>query len=141
MAACRCTVYLKAIRHVGANLGDDWTFTIKINEEEKVLTGDGQNQDFGGDGDDAPPKWVLDCGGFGEEIALRFFIRAVEEDLIFDDMGSNQRSLHYTCPAEGEEPVVHADQVVRVTVQENRGLFEGGTNRIDFHFEVVIACE
>jgi len=137
MADCICHAELKHIRHDGNYIGDDWKYTIRVNGEEKEITGNGKDIEF-----DPPPRWSAVVGECGTPTVLSIQAVAVEEDLFFDDVGSAIRHIKQDAIAEGSGPVHNKNVAVRARVVETRvaWLISGGTNFVDFVFDLEYVC-
>lgn len=137
MADCVCQVKLKQIKHDGNYLGDDWTYTIRVNGEEKKIGGNGQNVDM-----DPPELWSVTLGPCGEPSVVSIQAVAVEEDLLFDDVGSAIRHIKQGAIPPGSDPVHQTNVAVRARVVESglRWFNDGGTNFVDFMFDLEYRC-
>ena len=135
MAQCVCTVDLKTIRHAGSYLGDDWTYTVSVNGETREIAGNGEDQAF-----DPPMRWTVTGGDCGANTTVTIAAKALEEDLFFDDEGSQIKHITVSCPPEGSEPTKLTNEAVRARVVEAIGWFSGGTNFVDFIFDVEFRC-
>lgn len=132
MADTLCHASLKHIKHDGNYLGDDWKYTIRVNGEEKEITGNGKNIDF-----DPPMRWTVVAGPAGEATVVSIQAKAVEEDLFFDDEGSAIRHVKQPAIPAGSEPVTVSNVALRARVVEgNPTWFAGGTNFVDFLFDL-----
>ena len=135
MAECVCMVDLKTIRHAGNYLGDDWTYTVMVNGEAREIEGNGGDQDF-----DPPMRWTVTGGDCGANKTVTIAVKALEDDLFFDDEGSAIKHITVACPPAGAEPARLSNEAVRARVVEAIGWFSGGTNFVDFVFDVEFRC-
>ncbi len=135
MANCICNATLKHLRHDGNYLGDDWKYTITVNGQVKQLDGNGTDQEFGD-----TMKWEVPLGECGGGTVVSIQAKALEEDLFFDDEGSAIRHIKQDAPASGAAPIRLENVAVRARVVEAIGWFSGGTNFVDFVFDLEYVC-
>ncbi len=138
MAACICVVDLKAIRHTGKFIGEDWLYVIGLNGRRGTIRGNGKDRTY------APgkrPRWTLVTPTCGQRLTLDITIHAVEQDLVFDDQNPEVTRLHtkvVQCPGpDATEPGRLLKQILKVPVTEDYGLFKGKTNQVAFEFDIV----
>lgn len=138
MAACVCVVDLKAIHHTGKFIGDDWLYVLGVNGRRGTLRGNGKNKVYP---PGERPRWALVTPTCGDRLRLDITIRAVEEDLVFNDENPELTRLHtkvIVCPGpDASEPGKLIDQVIQVPVTEDYGLFKGKTNKVAFTLDIV----
>lgn len=135
MAECTCQAHLKHIRHDGNFIGDDWKYTILVNGEAKEIDGNGQDQEF-----DPPLTWTVGLGECGGPTVVSIQTKALEQDLFFDDHGSAIRHVKQQAPSPGDAPIQVNSIAVRARVVEAIGWFSGGTNFVDFVFDLEYTC-
>jgi hypothetical protein len=135
MADCTCHAVLKHIRHDGNFIGDDWKYKISVNGELKEIEGNGKDQEF-----TTPLAWTVNVGECGGHTVVSIHATALEEDLFFDDEGSAIRHVKQAAPAEGDGPVKVENVALRARVVEAIGWFSGGTNFVDFVFDLEYTC-
>ncbi len=135
MAECLCNADLKIIRHAGTYLGDDWTYTITVNGDSRVIAGNGKDQEF-----DPPMRWKVKGGECGANMTVTIAVKALEDDLFFDDEGSQIKHITVSCPPAGFEPAKLTNEAVRARVVESIGWFSGGIAFVDFVFDVEFGC-
>ena len=137
MAACICVVDLKAIRHTGKFIGEDWLYVIGLNGRRGTIRGHGKARIYPAG---KRPRWTLVTPTCGDRLSLDITIRAVEQDLVFDDENPEVTRLHtkvVQCPGpDSTEPGKLINQVIQVPVTEDYGLFKGKTNQVAFEFNI-----
>ena len=137
MGTCVCKVALKAIRHSGAFIGDDWVYKISVNEEPHSINGNGDNMQF-----HPAREWKVAGGSCGIPMQLVIAVRAIEEDLMFDDEGTDRARIRISCPGEdASEPLIQMEKTLTAHVTEDRGVSTGGTNQVAFDFEIEAWCD
>ena len=136
MAECYCQAVLKAIRHDGNYIGDDWRYTISVGGEKKEIEGNGKDQDL-----NPPMTWRVKAGGCGEDTVVSIHATAMEEDLFFNDEGSAIKHVKQAAPAAGADPIQVNNVALRARVTEGIGPFSGGTNFVDFLFDLEYSCD
>ena len=138
MAACICVVDLKAIRHTGKFIGEDWLYVVGVNGRRGTLRGNGKDRIYQ---TEERPRWALVTPTCGGRLSLDITIRTVEEDLVFNDENPQLTRLHtkvIQCPGpDATEPGKLLDQIIQVPVTEDYGLFKGKTNHVAFEFDIV----
>lgn len=127
MAKESLTVWLKAIAHTGAKIGDDTRFEVSVNGEPaiKIQTSllPGTTRLFN--------KVVFMKAAQSPHSKVSISATAVEEDLV-PDSGSNTAEFQVK-PQAGPQIL----ELIRTTVQENLGIFgRRGAATFEFSFEL-----
>jgi len=137
MAASICVVDLKAIRHTGEFIGEDWLYVFGVNGRRGTIRGNGKDRVYE---EDKRPRWTLVTPSC-DRLNLDITIRAVEQDLVVDDENPKVTRLHtkvVLCPGpDATEPGKLLNQTIQVPVTEDYGLFKGKTNQVAFDFDVM----
>ena len=136
MGTCVCKVNLNAIRHSGEFIGDDWVYKISVNEQQHTINGNGDTMQF-----HPAQEWIVQGGSCGIPMQLVIAVRAIEEDLMFDDEGTDRVRLNVSCPGEESGQKEELSKTLVAHVTEDRGVSQGGTNRVAFDFEVEAWCD
>lgn len=138
MAACICVVDLKAIRHTGKFIGEDWLYVIGLNGRRGTIRGNGKDRVYAAG---QRPRWTLVTPTSGDRLTLDITIHAVEQDLVFDDENPEVTRLHtkvVQCPGpDSTGPGKLLNQIIKVPVTEDYGLFKGKTNEVAFKFDIL----
>ena len=138
MAACICVVDLTAIRHTGKFIGEDWLYVIGLNGRRGTIRGNGKDRVYAAG---KRPRWTLVTSTCGDALTLDITIRAVEQDLVFDDENPEVTRLHtkvVQCPGpDATEPSKLLRQMIQVPVTEDYGVFKGKTNQVTFEFDIL----
>ena len=141
MAACICVMDLKAIRHTGKFIGEDWLYVIGLNGRRGTIRGNGKNRIYEAG---KRPRWSVVTPSCGSRLSLDITIWAVEQDLAFDDENPEVTRLHtkvMQCPGpEATQPGKLLNQIIQVPVTEDYGLFKGKTNQVAFEFDILAHC-
>ena len=138
MAACICVVDLKAIRHTGEFIGEDWLYVIGLNGRRGTIRGNGKDRIYAAG---KRPRWTLVTPTCGDRLTLDITIWAVEQDLVFDDDNPEVTRLHtkvvQSPGPDATEPGKLLNQILQVPVTEDYGLFKGKTNQVAFEFDIL----
>ncbi|MCH7563839.1 MAG: hypothetical protein IH968_08445 [Gemmatimonadetes bacterium] len=138
MGACICVVDLKAIRHAGKFIGEDWLYVIGLNGRRGTIRGNGKDRIYAAG---QRPRWTLVTPTTGKPLTLDITIHTVEQDLLFDDENPAVTRLHtkvVQCPGpDSAKPGKLLNQIIQVPVTEDYGLFKGKTNTVSFAFDIL----
>ena len=115
---CTCTVKLTEIVHTGADIGDDWSYSVSIEGTTVAMEGIGSGEPRERIPFDPPYAWIIEVADC-DIVSLDVQVKAKEQDLFFSDKGEKVRTLTVTCPEPGEGPNRFENQqvVARVTEQ------------------------
>lgn len=127
---CTATITLQAITHTGADIGDDWSYSVTVaGGLHRIPLRSGR----GKPGVNELPQvmtWTV-TGQPGTVLEVPVVLEATEHDVIFDDTGQTRTALAVRCPP-GGQAYTGVTQEVRVRVSEKLA----GTNTVTFRFEI-----
>ena len=125
LAACRLSISLQSLQLVqNESSGNDWIFKVQVNENPEIEVSV-----------EELPALIMSQNVPQMEGTLGVKAIVVENDLLFDDVGEDTRTIDYDCsdlPAQGK--VLGWEQDVEVS--EDEGVFAGATDIWRFTFEM-----
>ena len=137
MATCTCVIYLISISHTGDNIGDDWSYIVTVNGQSLPINNRGAG--FPGNLIQLNHRWIFSDKKCGAIVTVPVSIRAEEEDLFFDDVGSRSVDFSFNCPPPGGGPLFIGNLPLRIIVQE-RPRFLRGVSTVTFTFDILTFC-
>jgi hypothetical protein len=135
MASCVITVTLNSISHFGDNIGNDWSYRVKVKNHIFSIPEKSNRGKPGINYLKYPHTWTIP-GRCDKPQWVRIEASAREHDLFFDDVGRETRNVLVECP---RLPGIGGgiDYSVVVPVTE---LFSGD-HKVTFKFRITAKCE
>jgi len=135
MAACIITVTLNSISHYGADIGDDWSYRVKVKNRVFTVPEQINRGKPGINYLKQPYAWSI-SGRCGKPQWVGIEASAREHDIFFDDLGRETKNILVECP---NQPGTGGggDYSVVVPVTE---LFSGD-HKVTFHFRITTVCK
>ena len=136
---CICVFDLKEIRHSGADVGDNWSHTITVDEMAFVAKASRHGGVGVTDRIKIEHRWTLEDKPCGTTVEIPLSVCAEETDLFFNDRGEKIRLIEVKCPGPGGAPFKLSNHEIKVDVQE-RPAFLAGIDSVTFVFDIKAFC-
>lgn len=134
MARCEVYVFLTSITHGGDDVGDDWSYLIKVGGQPVRIP---MESGRGRTGRNELRRRIgfvydLECG---ESVDVELGVWAREHDIISDDVGHDFRTVTVVCP---EIPRTGGGATQRLTADVSEWF--SGAHQVYFDFSIWAVC-